>query len=169
MKQWFTFCLWVFVATWFSAAIAEQISTIELIDGGVIHGRIVSQQDGRYLIQTDTLGTVTVDEGKIRVIRINHGPSPESAPTNPPLQASPKDVQDLQKSIMENETIMQKVLSLQNDPRMQEILQDPEIIKAINTGNFTALLSNPKFLELMNSTEIQEIQKEILAPKGDGK
>ena len=121
------------------------------------------------LLKPIHMGTVTVDEDKIRVIRINHGPSPESAPAKLPVQSSPKDIQDLQKSIMENETIMQKVLSLQNDPRMQEILQDPEILEALNSGNFTALLSNPKFLELLNSTEIQEIQKEILAPKGGGK
>ena len=165
MKRWFTFCLWVCITAWSCNSIAEQVSEIELTDGGVIYGRIMSQQDGRYVIESDTLGTVTVDEQKIRVIRITHGPSPESIPTNLPAQSSSKDIQDLQKSIMENEMIMQKVLSLQNDPRMQEILQDPDILKALNSGNFAALLSNPKFLEMMNSTEIREIQKELLAPE----
>ncbi len=169
MKQWFACCLLFFIATWFGNATAKQVSKIELIDGGVIFGRIVSQQDGRYVIQTDTLGTVSIDEEKIRVIRIQHGPSPEDASAPPPAQSSPDEIQDLQKSIMGNEAIMQKVLSLQNDPRMQEILQDPEILKAINSGNFTALLSNPKFLELLDSTEIKDIEKEIVTPKTGGK
>ena len=169
MKTFIAYCLWFFIATWFGNAIAEQASKIELIDGGVIFGRIVSQQDGRYVIQTNTLGTVSIDEEKIRVIRINHGPSPENASAPPPAQSSSEEIQDLRKSIMGNEAIMQKVLSLQNDPRMQEILQDPEILKAINSGNFAALLSNQKFLELLNSDEIKEIEKEIAAPAAGGK
>jgi len=158
-----------FIVAWFCNVKAEQISEIELIDGGVVFGRIVSLQDGQYVIQTNTLGTVNIDEEKIRVIRIKHGPSQRNDPATPPAKPYSEDVQNLQKTIVENEVIMQKILALQNDPRMQEILQDPEIMKALDSGNFAALLSNPTFLEMMNSPEILEIQREILAPKTDGR
>ncbi len=169
MKRGITFCVLFFAAACCSSAMAGQISDIELIDGGVLTGRIVSQQDGVYVIRTKALGEVTVAEEKIRVIRIKHGPSSENAVTGVPASPQPQEIRDIQKSITENEAIMQKVLSLQSNPQMQAILQDPELLKAVETGNFAELLSNPKFLKLMQSPEIMEIQKEIPPSEGGGR
>lgn len=169
MKKLIHCCILVFVSTLFCNAIAGQISEIELIDGGTILGRIVSHHDGEYIIETDTLGTLKIDETKIRVIRIQHGPPIEKGPHDSLKQYSEQDIQRIQKSILNNDKIMQKVLSLQTNPQIQEILNDPDILEALNSGNFSALLSNPKLLEMLNNPEIKEIQKEILTPEAGNK
>ncbi|MBT3258019.1 MAG: hypothetical protein HN366_16415 [Deltaproteobacteria bacterium] len=55
-------------------------------------------------------------------------------------------------------------MSLQKDPKMQELLKDPVFMKAINSGDISDLMANPKFIELLNNPEIREIQKKVLKP-----
>ena len=166
MKKLIHCCVLVFVYILSCNATAGQICEIELVDGGTILGQIVSHHDGEYVIESHTLGTLKVDETKIRVIRIQHEPTGDKSPADSSKQYSNQDIQSIQKSIMNNEKIMQKVLSLQNNPQIQEILNDPDIMEALNSGNFSALLSNPKLLEMMNNPEIREIQKEIIPEAG---
>jgi hypothetical protein len=169
MKKMINCCVLIFVSALFCNAIAGQINEVVLIDGGTILGEIVSHHDGEYIIKSPTLGTLKIDESKIRVIRIQHGPSVEKNPPDAPKQYSNQDIQSIQKSIMNNDKIMQKVLSLQTNPQMKEILNDPDILEALNSGNFSALLSNPKLLEMLNNPEIKEIQKEIFTPEAGNK
>lgn len=55
--------------------------------------------------------------------------------------------------------IMNMVLSLQNDPDFQEILKDPAIINAVNSGDTNTLISNPKFMKLLTNPKFQKIKK----------
>ena len=176
MKKLMRCCVFICISLSFCNATAKQVSQIELIDGGMILGRIISHLDGEYVIQSDTLGTLKVNEAKIRIIRIKHGPSIENSSSGSQEESSNQNIQSIQtqekflnqniqsiqKSIMNNEKIMQKALSLQNNPQMQEILKDPDIREALDSGNFSTLLSHPKFVDMLNSPEIMEIQKEIL-------
>ena len=61
------------------------------------------------------------------------------------------DIQAMQQSIMANEQIMAMIMNLQDDPEIQAILQDPEIMNAVNAGDMNALLANPKFIKLMEN------------------
>ena len=73
-------------------------------------------------------------------------------------------MQNLQKSMVNNKEIMGLVVSLQNEPEMQALLKDPEIMAAVQSGDIGALMSNPKFLwKLLNNAKIQEIQKKVLS------
>ena len=71
------------------------------------------------------------------------------------------DLQALQQEIMANEQIMAMIMNMQDDPEIQAILQDPEIMNAINAGDMNALLANPKFIKLMQNPKIREITKEV--------
>ena len=62
---------------------------------------------------------------------------------------------------MGNEEIIAMILSLQNDPEFQLILQDPEIMGAVRSGDINALLSNQNFLKLLVNPMIQDIGKMI--------
>lgn len=70
------------------------------------------------------------------------------------------DIQSLQQSIMANEQIMAMIMNLQDDPEIQAILQDPEMMEAVNAGDMNALLGNPKFRQLMENSKIKAITKE---------
>lgn len=143
---------------------AVQLSEIELVDGGIISGEIVSKRDGVYVVKSRSLGTLKVKESEIRSIRVAPAVAREKETVSTPKGTAPAEIQSLQESMMNNDEVMGLVLSLQNDPQMQELLKDPDIMKAVSAGDITALMSNPKFIELLNRPEVKEIQKKVLTP-----
>ncbi len=60
-----------------------------------------------------------------------------------------------------NSEIMDALRALQNDPDLQKILQDPEIMKAVQTGDIAALMRNPEFMKLLNKQSVQDINKKL--------
>jgi len=158
-----------FLSALFCNAVAGQTSEIELVDGGIIFGEIISHSDGVYVVRSNSLGTVRVNESEIRLIRPQAGNSAKKKIMSTPGGSVSTDLQTLQKSMMNDKEIMGLVLSLQKAPEMQELLKDPDIMEAINSGNISALMSNPKFRELLKNPEIEEIQKKILAPDSNRK
>jgi hypothetical protein len=165
---------------WGGSVLAEPIRTIELHDGSVISGEIISFANGVYTIESSSLGILEIEDAKIRVIR---SPATELVPSTPqPAQPAPQpnslqqlnpallpptttmggsDLQSLQGLIMNNPETLNSVMSLQNDPDFQSILQDPEIMNAVMSGNFNILLSNPKFMKLLEHQQVKEIQKQL--------
>jgi hypothetical protein len=133
-----------------SQAFAGETRTFELLDGSFITGEIVSYNDGTFILKSEILGTVRIEETKIRAIRSTKNE-----------RISGDEVLALQEKMMSNEKIFAMILSLQNDPEFQEILQDPEIMGAVSSGNINALLSNKKFLKLLENPAIQDIGRMI--------
>ena len=131
-------------------AFAGETKTFELLDGSIITGEIISYNDGTFILKSVILGTVRIEETKIRAIRSRKNGG-----------ISEDEVLALQEKMMGNEEIFAMILSLQNDPELREILQDPEIMDAVNSGDINALLSNPKFLKLLENPAIQNIGKMI--------
>ena len=76
-------------------------------------------------------------------------------------QSITKGAQIMQKSMMNNEAIMQLILSLQTNPDFQKALQNPEVMEAVNSGDISALLSNPTFQKLLNNPAISQIKNEL--------
>jgi hypothetical protein len=57
--------------------------------------------------------------------------------------------------------IVETIRALQNDPDVQKILQDPEIMRAVQTGDIAALMRNPAFVKLLNKQAVQDINKKL--------
>ncbi|MCG6878884.1 MAG: hypothetical protein LJE96_07015 [Deltaproteobacteria bacterium] len=160
-------CLFLFLVIFSSSAFANQVCKIELVDGGVILGELVSHEGDIYRVRSKSLGMLTVKESVIRVIRFksHHGESAvkEEAMNSPEQGVSP-EMESLQKSMMNDQDVMSRIMTLQEDPKMQALLKDPEFMKAVYSGDIQTLMANPKFMELLNNPEIQEIQKKVLKP-----
>ena len=60
-------------------------------------------------------------------------------------------------SMMMNEDFMNNLMQLSESSEMQSILNDPEIMEAIQSGDYDFLMNNSKMNDLMNSSGIQEI------------
>jgi hypothetical protein len=156
MKQ-FLFCFVVALSLIAGSALAGELREIELKDGSIITGEVVSLNNGIYTIKSDTLGTLKVEESKVRVIRprsLSQGPGAAQNNTN-------SNVQTLQHRMMSDQEIMGMIQSLQNDPEFKKLLEDPEIMKAVNAGDVAALTANPKFMKLLDNPTVQEIQKKV--------
>ena len=148
---------------------AGQLSEVELVDGGVILGEIISHSNGNYIVRSNSLGTVKINESQIRVIRLTSGSSTEKEITHSPSRSLSPDIQSLQSSMMNNKEIMGLVMSLQNDPEMQALLKDPDIMAALQSGDISSLMANPKFMKLLNNAKIKEIQKKVLSQEPNTK
>ena len=140
-------------------AFAGEAGEIELIDGSVIHGEVVSFKEGVYTVRSEAIGSIEINESKIRTIRFpSEKTSPEAAYSA--TKGSPGDESEaLQDALLSNEEILPILLSLQNDPEIQEILNDPEIMDAVFAGDLQRLMSNPKFMELLNHPKVRQIQE----------
>jgi len=136
-------------------AYAGEVKELELNDGTVITGEIVSLDDGVYTVKSESLGTIKLAESRVRTIRVKGSTKDsDSADTNAQAQA-------LQQKMMNDKEIMDKIRSLENDPEFKKILDDPEVMKAVNSGDVAALMANPQFLKLMNNRTVQEITNKV--------
>ena len=132
-------------------AFAGETKTFELLDGSIITGEIISYNDGTFILKSETLGTIKIEEAKILTIHS----------TKKTGEISRDEVLALQEKMMGDEEIFAMILSLQNDPEFMAILQDPEIMSAVSSGDINALLSNQNFMKLLENSTIQDIGKMI--------
>ena len=143
-------CILLLAAFSLSTAQAGEVREIELIDGSIITGEVQSLSSGVYTIKSNSLGTIKLEETKVRAIRTK---SPGAG------DGSSGEMKALQGKMMSDTEIMHLIQSLQNDPDFKKILEDPEIMKAVNAGDVASLTANPRFLKLLDNPTVQEIQK----------
>lgn len=137
---------------------AEQIV---LQDGSTINGEVVSLQSVSYKIKTDSLDVITLQQHQVKSIRQGAESRQPSVPVDSVNQASPSAVQTLQSSISSDPGMMANILRLQNDPDMQAVLSDPELMRAIQSFDLQALQNNPKIQKLMSNSTVQSIQGKV--------
>ena len=140
-----------------STGAAGELGQVELIDGSVICGEIVSSEGGIYTLKTSTLGTVRIEESSIRAIRFAPPAKVKGKEQVFRTIATQAQVHALQQLMMGDPEIIRMLLTLLNDPDVQGILEDPSIIEAVNAGDIEALTSNPKFMKLLENPTIQDI------------
>ncbi|MBF0567037.1 MAG: hypothetical protein HQK89_17565 [Nitrospirae bacterium] len=138
------------------------VREIQLNDGSVITGEIISYTNGVYTVKSATLGTITINDSMVYSIssKGGSGVSASSSPAGSGQDAA-SQAKNLQQRMMSDADIMNIILSLKDDPEIQKILQDPEIIKAVNNNDLQKLSTNPKFLSLLNNPKVQEIERKM--------
>jgi hypothetical protein len=169
----------LFLCVGLGSAWAAELREIELRDGSVLRGEIVSLENGTYTIRSDSLGEMRISASDVRVIRFappDRLPAPESAtaaqrehPESDDINQPVEDLQhsgdlhrqldDVQRSLATDDSIMQIITSLHDDPDVQSVLSDPKVMQAMQTGDLPALMANPKLMELLANPKIQEIQR----------
>jgi len=133
---------------------AAQIKEIELTDGSIITGEVLSLSSGVYTIRTVSLGVLKIDDAKVRAIRPQGTPSSQQS-------GQTGDVKSLHDKMMSDREVMGMIESLKDDPQFTKILEDPEIMNAVQSGDTAALMANPKFLQLLNNPTVRDIQQKV--------
>ncbi len=154
-------CIILLLITFCGSAFAGELMDFELTDGTVIHGRLVSYANGVYTIRSKSLGTVKISEEKVKATRHAGGAASAPAATQTSGGGYGRDVQGMVTKMQGDEEIMSLINSLKDDPEMQALLNDPEVMNAISSGNLSALMANPKIMELLNNPKVREIQKKM--------
>jgi hypothetical protein len=140
-----------------------QLSKIELTDGSVINGEIVSYRDGIYVINTPSFGDIKVQGEKVAKIE-SINPASALTAIGPNIQTdSPAGAQvsAYGQTLMKNPENAAIMSGLAQDSGLQQIANDPELQDAAKKGDIQALLNNPKFMNIVNSPEVQEAVKKL--------
>ena len=89
----------------------------------------------------------------------NNNQSNESpkGPSSTDYSKQQQEANTMVKSMMMNENFMENIMNLNENSAMQSVLNDPEVMEAIQNGDYEFLMNNPKMNDLMNSSEIQDI------------
>lgn len=135
---------------------AGEMRELEMTDGSIISAEVISLSDGVYTVQSPSLGAVRIEESKIRSIRVKSATGKTSA-TNAPDTAG--EAQKLREKMRNNKDIMSMIMSLRDDPDFKKILEDPELMKAVESGDIAALTANPNFLKLLDNATVRDIEK----------
>jgi hypothetical protein len=146
--------LLLFVAISFACSAG---SRIELVDGTTINGEVVSMSNGRYVIQSPSLGRIELPQSSIRAI--------ESAGGSPSATSANAEIQTIQQQIISSPELLQSVSAMMSDPEIQEVLKDQEFVQLIMSGNLEALKDDPRIHRLMNNSSMQAIMGKV---KGRG-
>jgi hypothetical protein len=140
-------CILLLIGFFAGDASGGEIKQVTLNDGSIIHGEIMSLSDGLYTLKSISLGTIKIEESRVQSIT--------------PLKNIKKEIQTFEQKIMNDAELLNIILPLQDDPDFQKALEDPSIIEAVEAGDMNALLSNPKFIKLLNNATILDIRDKI--------
>lgn len=136
-------------------------ATIQLQDGTQLVGEITGYKNGVYSIDTAALGLVRVRDTQINSIHYNAKQLlPGSDAQSRSVTAD--SIQSIQGILTQNSDLFSMIQALQNDPQLQSILADPEIMQAISTGNTEALITNETFMKLLDHPEIRKITRRAI-------
>ena len=70
-------------------------------------------------------------------------------------------VQALGEKLLNDEGAMALIMTMQNDPEVQALLNDPAVVKAVAAGDIDALVADPRFMQLLNKPQVREIQQRV--------
>ena len=155
--------LFVFFLTLCVAGYCGQVSRIELTDGSVINGEIVSYSNGVYTINSATFGEIRIEGSKVSKIETGNSPSPSAqinSATQPGNLTQPQ-IDAYREKLLSNPAAPSVVSGLANDPQIQELLKDPEIMAAAKAGDIQALMKNEKFKTIANNPKMQEAVEKL--------
>ena len=153
-------CTSIFLFLWVvsSASHAGVVSQIKLLDGSVIQAEMISFSNGVYKLRSESLGTISVEEKRVQSILPNKSQisgTPAQLETVDPLVG--QKVQGLQQRLTSDPKTMEMLLDLRKDPSMIGVLNDKDLMRAIQQGNLSTVIKNPKIQKLMKSKAVGEV------------
>lgn len=166
----------LFLLTTGAAWAGAEIATIELTDGSTLRGEVLSLKNDAYHLRTESLGTVTVPQSKVALVRYGAGEQARSANAGPAIgggapAAAAADlptgtnlnqaVSELMTRLQADPGALREITALGSDPELQSLLQDPAIRQAILSQDYSSLASNPKVRALMNHPTVRKLASQM--------
>jgi len=161
MKTFIEFCLAAALLGLASGVLASP--TIELKDGSRIEGEIQGIDNGVYTVRSPSIGTVHISQSNIaRITYSGDGSNAAGSSDKSPARDGPiaHDMQQLQTRLAQDPAAVRSIMTLQSDPQILAVLNDPAIAKAIQEGDYMSLLSNPKIQALDSDEHLKELVRQ---------
>ena len=166
MKNFILFVIFFMFIMVFSSVVVA--SEIELIDGSVIIGDVKKIDNEGYTIHSVNLGTLKIDASRIREIRNTKAPKQNKSKmltinnesTIVDKKAFSSQVESLQQVMISNPQVLNKIMALKDDAEFQSIMQNQDIMNAVQSGDLNYLMNNSKFMRLLDHSAVQQIKQE---------
>ena len=146
---------------WTGDGLAGQVQEIELTDGSVISGEILSLSGGTYILRSESLGTINIPQSNVRAIRPRSATNTHTQSRSSMQNPASAQIQDMQQMLTGNTVIMNMIQSLQNNPDLLRILEDPALMDAVRSGDIKTLEANPQFRKLLRDPTIRDITGKV--------
>jgi hypothetical protein len=133
---------------------AAELQQILLDDGSSIVAEVRSLERGVYHLDSPTLGSIRIPQKRVRRIEPQRAAPPASStPAGSVVDGS--EVRDLQVRMLADPAMVGALLQLSELPEMRDVLADPEILRAVESGDLTGLEGNAKLQKLMGHPALQ--------------
>lgn len=151
-----------------SSGFAGKLSQIRLDDGSSIQAEVISFSNGIYVLNSPSLGIFELSEDKISSIQMSsktgsirstqsYFSSNDRSSTAVSSSNLDSKVSQFRNQLTQDPETMQMIHNLQNDPSVKQILNDKELMKAINGQDLGVVASDPKIKSFANSEAFKAI------------
>ena len=127
---------------------------IHLADGSSINGEILSLKKGIYTVQSTTMGILKLRKSQVKSIDTGE----QAFVAN---QYSEGNYAHINRAITARPALQHSINDLNGDPLVQQILNDPELMSAIQNQDLSKLQNNPLILKLMNNPQMKAITQQL--------
>jgi hypothetical protein len=155
------------VLFWFAitgaCVFAAEVSDIYLDDGSILRAEVVSLQNGMYTLRSPSMGEFTLQSSRVSQIgsrQANQALVP-AEPVQGQQQAlgSPQAFQakiaSTQAALLNDPEGMQAAMAMASDPDFKKLLEDPEAVAALKSGDMATLMKKPQFQAIMDNPRMQ--------------
>lgn len=144
-----------------TSAYASPLRYIELTDGSIVRGEVVGAGNGVYRIRTQSLGIVELKESDIRNIGSMPSDGASRRVGNSGGDAMGREAATIQRRILDDPALLNSISALKDDPAVLSIMHDPEVMRAIQSGDLNALQNNRKIEQLIESPSVRGVLNEL--------
>ncbi len=156
----FTFGLILFVSLT-GNVFGGELKEIELNDGTMIYGEIISFSSGYYTISSELTGSTQINESDIKVIRSDPGQRSNDSDRALSQSAINAGINAIKFAMQKDSSTMQSIGALQDDPVFSELLADTAIMTAVEANDIETLMHNPKFIKLLGNPAVNSIGSDL--------
>lgn len=153
------FLILLFVLAFTQLSWAEQI--INLKDGSIIKGTVISLENNVYRIQTQNLGEIKIQNADVVTITNEDATAASVTSSHPENIDLKAQVQQAQGNLMSDPTLMNDVQSLAQDPEIIKMLSDPNLVNDIMSYDQKKIEQNPKIKELMENPSMKALMEKM--------
>jgi hypothetical protein len=138
---------------------AGDLKEFRLKDGSTLTGQLVEVTEGRFVVQSQSLGRVELDAEQVVSMT---SPGAGAGGANP---AGAVDLQGLmaqaQQQIYSNPAMLEQVQGLSTDPQINALVTDPAFVGLLMSGDLEAIRQDPRMRQLMENPRLQGLVRQL--------
>lgn len=157
------------------------LQAITLKDNSVIRARVTEMSGGFYSVKSPTLGDIKIATGEVVSIQPD-GAAAQGVQTPAavlttglvPAQPSPgpAGVESLKAAVVSKVQSwastregMDAMMNFSQNPAVKAIMNDPQVMQAIQNSDYPALMKSPAIKGLLDSPQTKSLMQSILKPQ----